>query len=235
VNLATDLSLWGLVANASVLVQLVLALLLVGSMISWWYIFLKMFSVKKAVRQSDQFEHDFWSGSDLNTLFQRTSSGRYEPGSMERIFEAGFREFLKHRRQAGLDIGDIMEGTRRAMRATYQREIDTLEAHLAFLATVGSVSPYVGLFGTVWGIMNAFRGLANVGQATLAHVAPGIAEALIATAMGLFAAIPAVVAYNRYTRESDRLAIRFESFIEEFSNILQRQLHPMQARTQVAT
>ena len=233
-NLATDLSLWGLVANASVLVQLVLALLLVGSMVSWWYIFLKMFSVNKAIKQSEGFEHDFWSGSDLNTLFQRTSSGRYEPGSMERIFEAGFREFLKHRRQAGLDIGDIMEGTRRAMRATYQREIDNLEAHLAFLATVGSVSPYVGLFGTVWGIMNAFRGLANVGQATLAHVAPGIAEALIATAMGLFAAIPAVVAYNRYTHECDRLAIRFESFIEEFSNILQRQLHPMQARAQVA-
>lgn len=225
-NVASDLSLITLVSNASVLVQVVMGLLLIGSMMSWWFIFIKMFNVKRAVKQSDAFEREFWSGSDLNTLFQRTTSGRHEPGSLERIFESGFREFLKHRRQSGMDVSVVMEGTRRAMKATYQREMDGLESHLAFLATVGSVSPYVGLFGTVWGIMNAFRGLANVGQATLAHVAPGIAEALVATAMGLFAAIPAVVAYNRYVYDVDRLANRFESFMEEFSNILQRQMHP---------
>ena len=142
---------------------------------------------------------------------------------MEKIFESGFREFIKHNRQVGADVGAVMDGTRRAMRATYQREMDRLESHLSFLATVGSVSPYVGLFGTVWGIMNSFRGLSNVVQATIAHVAPGIAEALIATAMGLFAAIPAVIAYNRYARDIDRLATRFESFMEELSNVLQRQ------------
>ena len=142
---------------------------------------------------------------------------------MERIFESGFREFIKHNRQSGSDVGAVMDGTRRAMRATYQREMDRLESHLAFLATVGSVSPYIGLFGTVWGIMNSFRGLSNVTQATIAHVAPGIAEALIATAMGLFAAIPAVIAYNRYAHNIDRLSTRFESFMEELSNVLQRQ------------
>jgi biopolymer transport protein TolQ len=142
---------------------------------------------------------------------------------MERIFEAGYREFTKLRKQPGQDIAPVMEGTRRAMKATYQRELEFMESHLSFLASVGSVSPYVGLFGTVWGIMNSFRGLANVAQATLAQVAPGIAEALVATAMGLFAAIPAVVAYNRFAGDVNRLATRFESFIEEFSNILQRQ------------
>ncbi|OPZ06141.1 MAG: Biopolymer transport protein ExbB [Alphaproteobacteria bacterium ADurb.BinA305] len=143
---------------------------------------------------------------------------------MERIFEAGFREFTKLRGQKNLDPKDIVDGSRRAMRATYQREMDALESHLAFLASVGSVSPYIGLFGTVWGIMHAFRGLSNVASATLAAVAPGIAEALVATAIGLFAAIPAVVAYNRFAHDVDRLAVRFESFIEEFSNILQRHL-----------
>jgi len=234
VNASTDLSLITLVSNASLLVQIIMGLLLVGSLMSWWFIFIKMFNVKRAIRQSEAFERDFWSGSDLNTLFQRTTGGRHEPGSLERIFESGFREFLKHRRQSAMDVTAVMEGTRRAMKATYQREMDGLESHLAFLATVGSVSPYVGLFGTVWGIMNAFRGLANVGQATLAHVAPGIAEALVATAMGLFAAIPAVVAYNRYTYDVDRLANRFESFMEEFSNILQRQIHPNATRSQGA-
>jgi biopolymer transport protein TolQ len=232
VNVTSDLSLVSLVANASVLVQLVMVLLLLASLMSWWYIFMKMFAIRSATKQADAFEREFWSGADLNTLFQRSSSGKHDPGALERIFEAGFREFLKHRRQAGLDVTAVMEGTRRAMRATYQREMDGLEASLPFLASVGSVSPYVGLFGTVWGIMNAFRGLANVGQATLAHVAPGIAEALVATAMGLFAAIPAVVAYNRYTREIDSLSTRFETFMEEFSNILQRQLHPAPARSQ---
>jgi len=159
----------------------------------------------------------------MNGLYQSAVNDRHRAGSLERIFEAGFREFAKLRAQSGADPSIPVEGARRAMRATYQREMDNLERHLAFLASVGSVSPYVGLFGTVWGIMNSFRGLANVNQATLAHVAPGIAEALIATAIGLFAAIPAVIAYNRYAHDIDRLAIRFESFIEEFSNILQRQ------------
>jgi biopolymer transport protein TolQ len=173
--------------------------------------------------QTDQFERDFWSGSDLNALFQSAVNDRHSTGALERIFEAGFREFVKLKKQPGVDAGVMLDGARRAMRATYQREMDNLERHLAFLASVGSVSPYVGLLGTVWGIMNSFRGLANVSQATLSHVAPGIAEALIATAIGLFAAIPAVVAYNRFAHDIDRLAIRFESFIEEFSNILARQ------------
>jgi biopolymer transport protein TolQ len=223
-GVSTDLSFIGLVANASVIVQMVMLLLLAVSLFSWWYIFLKMFAIRQATAQSDAFEREFWSGNDLASMAQRAADGYGKGGSMERIFEAGFREFSKIKRQAGVDVAAVMEGVRRAMRATYQREVDMLESHLAFLATVGSVSPYVGLFGTVWGIMNAFRGLANVGQATLAHVAPGIAEALIATAMGLFAAIPAVVAYNRYARDLDRLAIRFDSFMEEYSNILQRQV-----------
>jgi len=223
IGVSQDLSFISLISNASILVQLVLLLLLLGSLVSWWYIFLKMFAIKQAIKQSEVFEREFWSGSDLNTLYQRANTGHGGEGSMERIFEAGFREFSKLKRQSGMDISAVMDGTRRAMRATYHREMDQLESHLSFLATVGSVSPYVGLFGTVWGIMNAFRGLSNMVQATLAHVAPGIAEALIATAMGLFAAIPAVVAYNRFTHDVDRLAVRFESFMEEFSNILQRQ------------
>jgi biopolymer transport protein TolQ len=221
-NINQDLSLINLISNASLLVQLVMGLLLFVSFLSWWYIFLKMFVIGRATKKTDQFERDFWGGTDLNVLYQNAANTRPSSGSLERIFEAGFREFVKLKRQPNPDIGILMEGTRRAMRATYQREMDRLEANLSFLATVGSVSPYVGLFGTVWGIMNSFRGLSNVVQATLAHVAPGIAEALIATAMGLFAAIPAVVAYNHYTHDIDRLAIRFESFIEEFSNILQR-------------
>jgi biopolymer transport protein TolQ len=214
-----------LITNASVLVQLVMAGLLIASMFSWYYIFLKVFMLKRAGRQADEFERRFWSGADLNDLYQRALGSREDAGSQERIFESGFREFVKLHKQPGMDVAAIMDGTRRAMRATYQRELDHLESHLSFLASVGSVSPYVGLFGTVWGIMNAFRGLANVAQATLGHVAPGIAEALIATAMGLFAAIPAVVAYNRFAGDVNRLATRFESFMEEFSNILQRQVH----------
>ena len=222
-NTTQDLSFISLIGNASVLVQLVMALLLVVSLISWWFIFRKMFVVRDAVRRTDQFERSFWSGADLGTLYQAAASSRNNAGSMERIFESGFREFVKLRKQTGTNLAVLMDGTRRAMRATYQREMDHLESHLSFLATVGSVSPYVGLFGTVWGIMNAFRGLANVGQATLAHVAPGIAEALVATAMGLFAAIPAVIAFNHFVRHIERLSIRLDSFMEEFSNILQRQ------------
>jgi len=218
-----DMSLLNLISSASLPVQLVMAVLLIASFMSWWYIFRKLFTIRVEIKQSDEFEHIFWKGADLNELYQSVVNARYSAGSMERIFESGFREFIKHNRQSGTDVGAVMDGTRRAMRATYQREMDRLESHLAFLATVGSVSPYIGLFGTVWGIMNSFRGLSNVTQATIAHVAPGIAEALIATAMGLFAAIPAVIAYNRYAHNIDRLSTRFESFMEELSNVLQRQ------------
>ena len=219
-----DLSIISLLTNASVLVQLVMAALLLASIFSWYYIFLKRFSLKRATSQADEFEKQFWSGAELVALYQRAVSSPHA-GTLERIFESGFREFTKLTKQPGMDVAAVMDGTRRAMRATYQREMDVLESHLSFLASVGSVSPYVGLFGTVWGIMNAFRGLANVAQATLGHVAPGIAEALIATAMGLFAAIPAVVAYNHFAGDVNRLSIRFDSFMEEFSIILQRQIH----------
>ena len=217
-----DMSVLSLVTGASVLVQCVMLALLLASMFSWYYIFLKVFTFKRANRLADDFEKEFWSGGDLNELYQRAVNSR-GAGTLERLFESGFREFAKLRNQPGIDIRSVMDGTRRAMRATYQREMERLEAHLSFLASVGSVSPYVGLFGTVWGIMNSFRSLANVAQATLGAVAPGIAEALIATAMGLFAAIPAVVAYNRFAGDINKLATRFDSFTEEFSNILQRQ------------
>lgn len=219
-----DLSFINLIAHASVLVQLVMGLLLVVSLMSWWFIFLKMFAIRHESRLTAEFEENFWRNSNLTELYKQVgATPRDEQGALERVFAAGLTEFVKLKKQYGSGSSVVMEGTRRAMRATYQREMDGLESHLAFLASVGSVSPYVGLFGTVWGIMNAFRGLANVGQATLAHVAPGIAEALVATAMGLFAAIPAVVAYNRYAHDIDRLSTRFESFTEEFSNVLQRQ------------
>ncbi|QRJ64779.1 protein TolQ [Azospira restricta] len=223
-NVTQDLSILHLILNASAVVQAVMALLAGVSFMSWYYIFRKYYAVKLQRRKAEQFERDFWSGGDLNSLFNSAVNDRHHAGSMERIFEAGFREFTKLRGQKNLEAKDIVDGSRRAMRATYQRELDELEAHLAFLASVGSVSPYIGLFGTVWGIMHAFRALANVGQATLASVAPGIAEALVATAIGLFAAIPAVLAYNRFSHDIDRLATRFESFQEEFSNILQRQM-----------
>ena len=222
-SVTQDLSILSLVANASVLVQAVMALLLAVSLMSWTYIFRKWFVLRRARAQTEKFERDFWSGADLSALYQSAANDRHGAGSLERIFEAGMREFIKLKAGQRADSAIQLEGARRAMRATYQREMDDLESHLSFLASVGSVSPYVGLFGTVWGIMNSFRGLANVQQATLANVAPGIAEALVATAIGLFAAIPAVVAYNRYAHDIDRLAIRFESFVEEFSNILQRQ------------
>jgi biopolymer transport protein TolQ len=220
-----DMSVLGLITGASVLVQVVMLLLLLASIFSWYYIFLKVFIFRRATQLADRFEKEFWSGVDLNDLYQRAVNARNSAGTLERVFESGFREFAKHRKQPGMDVSMVMDGVRRAMRATYQREMERLESHLSFLATVGSVSPYVGLFGTVWGIMNSFRGLANVAQATLGAVAPGIAEALIATAMGLFAAIPAVMAYNRFAGDINRLATRFDSFMEEFTNILQRQVH----------
>jgi biopolymer transport protein TolQ len=224
-NLTQDLDIWTLILNASIVVKTVMALLLAVSFMSWMFIFQKWFSIRRSVRQTGQFEREFWGGKDLNALYQGAVNHRHSIGSLERIFEAGFREFAKLRGQksAHTEASDMVDGARRAMRATFQREMDFLERHLAFLASTGSVSPYVGLFGTVWGIMHSFRSLANVQQATLAQVAPGIAEALIATAIGLFAAIPAVVAYNRYSYDIERLANRFESFMEEFSNILHRQ------------
>lgn len=228
-ELNQDLSLLQLVIHASLPVQIVMLLLLGASLMSWWFIFIKLFALKRALRMTDSFEQEFWAGGDINAMYQRVAAERESAGEMERIFAAGFSEFMKLRQQAGLSLNVVIDGTRRAMRATYQRELDGLESHLAFLATVGSVSPYVGLFGTVWGIMVAFLGLSSVAQATLAQVAPGIAEALIATAMGLFAAIPAVVGYNRYTHDIDRLSNRMESFMEEFSNILQRQISKVAA------
>ncbi|MDO8314207.1 MAG: protein TolQ [Rugosibacter sp.] len=222
-NITQDLSIIELILHASLVVKLVMLLLLGVSFMSWYYIFRKAFAIRDAKTRTDKFERDFWSGGDLNALYQSAVNNRHETGALERIFESGYREFTKLRGQKTLDASTVVDGARRAMRATYQREIDDLEAHLAFLASVGSVSPYVGLFGTVWGIMHAFRGLANMSTATLSVVAPGIAEALVATAIGLFAAIPAVVAYNRFAHRVDRVAVRFESFMEEFSNILQRQ------------
>jgi biopolymer transport protein TolQ len=226
-NVTPDLDFLSLVTNAHPIVQLIMALLLGISLTSWTYIFRKMFAVRTARRQTIEFEKSFWAGGNLHALHQNAGSNRAKNGALARIFEAGMGEFIKGKASYGtrdaLDVGAVLDGARRAMRAAFQREMDVLESHLAFLASVGSVSPYIGLLGTVWGIMNAFRGLANVQQATLAAVAPGIAEALIATAIGLFAAIPAVVAYNRFSHDIDRLAIRFESFVEEFSNILQRQ------------
>ncbi len=222
-NVTQDLDLWTLIVHASIVVKVVIFLLLVVSFMSWMFIFQKWFSIRRAGNQTEKFEREFWSGRDLSALYQGAVNSRHTIGSLERIFEAGYREFAKLRGQKGTDASDMVDSARRAMRATFQREMDFLERHLAFLASTGSVSPYVGLFGTVWGIMHSFRSLANVQQATLAQVAPGIAEALVATAIGLFAAIPAVVAYNRYSHDIDRLANRFESFMEEFSNILQRQ------------
>jgi biopolymer transport protein TolQ len=226
-NVTQDLDILTLILHASIVVKAVMALLLLVSFMSWMFIFQKWFSIRRADRQADEFEKEFWSGKDMTSLYQGAVNNRHNIGGLERIFEAGFREFSKLRGQKGaahqLEAGEMVNGARRAMRATFQREMDFLERHLSFLASTGSVSPYVGLFGTVWGIMHAFRSLSNVQQATLAQVAPGIAEALVATAIGLFAAIPAVVAYNRYSHDIDRLANRFESFMEEFSNILHRQ------------
>jgi biopolymer transport protein TolQ len=223
-NVATDMSVISLVTHASLLVQGVLGVLLLASLLSWTAIFSKWKTLGSSHQQTDRFQETFWSSSDLTAQYQRVQANAQGAGTLERIFEAGFREFLRQQKNGNSDSATITSGVQRAMKATYQREMDALESSLPFLATVGSVSPYVGLFGTVWGIMNAFMGLSNVGQATLAQVAPGISEALVATAMGLFAAIPAVVAYNRFSSQTDRLAIQFESFMEEFSNLLQRQI-----------
>ena len=223
--MSADLSVTHLILDASFVVQLVMLLLLVVSLLSWTIIFLKWAVIKKARSESDRFERRFWSGADLGELYKRVSTRRGRLNGMESIFEAGFREFAHLRKSAGVDPMAIIHGSQRAMRVAMNREVETLETHLSFLATVGSTSPYVGLFGTVWGIMNSFMALGAVKQATIASVAPGIAEALIATAMGLFAAIPAVIAYNRYSNDVERLINRYDIFAEEFSTILQRQAH----------
>ena len=223
-----DLSILQLVLNASWVVQLVMLLLVVVSITSWAAIFRKLFALNRMKALNDNFERAFWSGTSLNDLFASAAQNARLSGPMERIFASGMREYQKLRERRIEDANTLLDGARRAMRASYQREVDAVETNLSFLASVGSVSPYVGLFGTVWGIMHAFTGLASLQQVTLATVAPGLAEALVATAIGLFAAIPAVVAYNRFARDIDRVAIKLETFIEEFSNILQRNLgvHP---------
>lgn len=221
--MSTDLSILELVINASLVVQLVMFLLVLASIISWTFIFSKRKELKQALSVSDQFEERFWSGVDLSQLYKQLSSDRYSSEGIENIFLAGYREFAKLRQEQGVDAAVIVEGAHRAMRVSFSREMDGLDARLPFLATVGSTSPYVGLFGTVWGIMNSFSALGNTKQATLALVAPGISEALVATAMGLFAAIPAVIAYNRYSTNVERLANRYDTFMEEFISLLQRQ------------
>lgn len=220
-----DLSFFSLITNASVVVQLVMLVLLSVSVMSWTMIFRKRGALNEARSEAEQFEDRFWSGGDLATLYKQLSPRASELGGLANIFVSGFTEFTRLRQRSSSDPMAVVEGAQRSMRVALSREMDELEIHLSFLATVGSTSPYVGLFGTVWGIMNAFRGLGNVHQATLAMVAPGIAEALIATAMGLFAAIPAVIAYNRYSNDVERLETRYDNFLEEFSSILHRQAH----------
>ena len=222
--MSQELSIVQLMLNASWVVQAVVALLVLVSVISWAAIFRKLFALKRVNAKNEAFERDFWSGANLSELYGAASKNARLAGPIERIFASGMREHQKLRERRITDSGALLDGARRAMRASFQRELDVLESNLSFLGTVGSVAPYVGLFGTVWGIMHAFTGLAALAQVTLATVAPGIAEALVATAIGLFAAIPAVVAYNRFAHDIDRVANRMETFMEEFSNILQRNL-----------
>ncbi len=217
-----EMSVIGLLLNASIPVQIVMLLLMIASLMSWSIIFTKRRLIRKTTNASDEFEANFWSGGDLNTLYQSASRQKGGSFGMTSIFEAGFREFNRAVQQGDVSPERLIEESRRAMRVAQMREVDRLEQSLATLATIGSTSPYLGLFGTVWGIMGAFMGLANVQSATLAVVAPPIAEALIATAMGLFAAIPAVIAYNRYADKVVRLEYRYDGFTEEFSSILQR-------------
>jgi biopolymer transport protein TolQ len=219
---STDLSLLSLISDASLLVQFVMLILLVISVFSWTVVFKKRTELNEAKKDADAFEDKFWSGNELNKLYEDISARPHSSLGMEGIFEVGFKEFVRLKKTAP-ESPILLEGAQRVMRISLAREIDKLEESLSFLATAGSISPYIGLFGTVWGIMNSFMALGEVQQATLAMVAPGIAEALIATAMGLFAAIPAVVAYNRYSNQVERLISRYDTFLEEFSSILQRQ------------
>ncbi len=225
-----DMSLWSLVANASFVVQLVMLLLFMVSVVSWGMIIQRALLLNRAKKQFLAFEQTFWSGIDLGQLYRDGTVRLEQSGAVEgveNLFRAGFKEFTRLRQQAGIESDAIMEGALRSMRVALAREEEHLEKHLSFLATVGSTSPYVGLFGTVWGIMHSFRGLATMHQATLATVAPGISEALVATAMGLFAAIPAVIAYNRFSTRVDSLVGNYDTFSEEFSSILHRQAHAM--------
>ncbi len=217
------MAIWTILTHASIVVQLVMLMLLGASLVSWTMIFRKRATVRQAVHAAGKFEERFWGGSNLNQLYAKLSQ-REDLGGMESVFVGGFKEFQRLEKQKGIEPAEVLEGVQRAMRVALSREIDFLETHLSFLATVGSISPYIGLFGTVWGIMNSFHGLSTAQQATIASVAPGIAEALIATAMGLFAAIPAVVAYNRYSNDVERLVSRYQIFMEEFSSVLHRQV-----------
>ena len=219
------INMLALVLHASIPVQLVMLLLLFGSVASWVIIFRKKRVLDRASREADSFEERFWSGAELSKLYAGATERNRDIGGLEAIFEGGFREFNKVRQRRGVDSRIQLESAQRAMRAAASRELDGLEHNLEFLANVGSIAPYVGLFGTVWGIMVSFQGLANVKEATIATVAPGISEALVATAMGLFAAIPAVWAYNRYATRVERLSVRYDTFSEEFASILQRQAH----------
>ena len=219
----TDLSIIHIILEASLLVQIVMIILLLASLVSWYIIFRKTSVINQARTAAEQFEEGFWSGGDLIAMYQRLDRKDGGLNGMERIFHSGFREFAKLRKQENLDADAVLEGSDRAMRVALNREVDELELHLPMLATVGSTSPYIGLFGTVWGIMNSFRALGEVQQATLAMVAPGISEALVATAMGLFSAIPAVIAYNHYATHAERLHNRYDAFKEEFFSLLQRQ------------
>lgn len=229
--MGSDLSFLDLIIEASLIVQLVMLMLLLASIVSWAIILKKRRILNQSRRSADVFEKRFWSGGDLSSMYQNIAETRGNKLGMESIFEGGFREFTRLRGQPEIDRAQLLEGSQRAMRVSQMREVDRLEHNLATLATIGSTSPYVGLFGTVWGIMNAFTSLGNVQHATLAMVAPGIAEALVATAMGLFAAIPAVIAYNRYADQVTRLENRFDTFMEEFVAILQRHAPRSSVRT----
>jgi biopolymer transport protein TolQ len=226
--MTTDISFLGLILQASLVVQGVMLLLLLTSVASWAIIFRKRAMLRKASQAADEFESVFWSGGDLTGIYRDITGSSEAAFSIAGIFEAGFREFKRLNQQPGIDIDSTLESARRAMRVAQMRETDRLEEGLATLATIGSTSPYVGLFGTVWGIMNSFHGLGNVQSATLAMVAPGISEALVATAMGLFAAIPAVIAYNRFADQLGRMEVRYDTFGEEFTTILQRYAHTKQ-------
>ncbi len=219
------MSIWSLVVNASFVVQLVMLILLLASVVSWVMIFQRHFVTRQAQIKLRHFEDRFWSGMDLSQLFREVNQQPDADNGAENVFRAGIKEFTRLNQQSGVDPDAVMDGAQRSMRVALAREEEKLELHLPFLATVGSTSPYIGLFGTVWGIMNSFRGLANVHQATLASVAPGISEALIATAIGLFAAIPAVIAYNRYSSKTAALMNSYETFADEFSSVLHRRVH----------
>lgn len=221
----SELSIAKLILDASPVVQVVMGILVSASIVSWSFIFTKYREIRRARVTTDDFEERFWSGIDLADLYRQLVREDYATEGLENIFIAGFKEFARLRQQANIGPDAVMEGTQRVMRVSLNRELEALDERLPFLATVGSTSPYVGLFGTVWGIMNSFSSLGAAKQATLAMVAPGISEALVATAMGLFAAIPAVMAYNRYSTDIGRLAGRYEAFADEFLSLLHRKAH----------